>query len=110
MEQGVTFVDPTSTYIEVDVKIGVDTVIYPFTSLRGATQIGRNCHIGPFTLLHDVTVGENCHLVGCALQGQQVAPGTSILPSPGMSLMRAAETEPWSPTISAPEDLSPHYE
>jgi bifunctional UDP-N-acetylglucosamine pyrophosphorylase/glucosamine-1-phosphate N-acetyltransferase len=110
MEQGVTFVDPTSTHIEVDVKIGMDTVIYPFTSLRGKTQIGENCRIGPFTLLQDVTVGENCHLVGCALQSQQIAPGTSVFPTPGMGLIRTVEIGQWSSAISATEDLSPHYE
>lgn len=110
MDQGVTFVDPTSTYIEVDVQIGMDTIIYPFTSLRGMTQIGANCRIGPFTSLQDVRVGENCHLVGCALHGQQIAPGTSILPPSGMNLIWAAEAGQSPLATSATDDLTAHYE
>lgn len=110
MDQGVTFVDPSSTYIEIDVKIGMDTVIYPFTSLRGKTQIGENCRIGPFTLLQDVTVGENCHLVGCALQNQQISPGTSIFPSQGTLFFGSADSRQSLSAISTTEDLSPHYE
>lgn len=44
---GVTIIDPASTYIEADVQIGSDTVIYPGTVLRGKTVIGEDCVIGP---------------------------------------------------------------
>ena len=40
MLAGVTIVDPAATVIDVDVQIGQDTVIAPFTSLHGATEIG----------------------------------------------------------------------
>lgn len=48
-DQGVTIVDPATTYIDVEVEIGQDTVIYPMTFLKGHTKIGRDCHIGPMT-------------------------------------------------------------
>ncbi|AJY77642.1 bifunctional N-acetylglucosamine-1-phosphate uridyltransferase/glucosamine-1-phosphate acetyltransferase [Paenibacillus beijingensis] len=44
---GVTVIDPASTYIEAGVKIGADTVVYPGTVLRGETVIGEDCIIGP---------------------------------------------------------------
>ncbi|MFQ3544058.1 bifunctional UDP-N-acetylglucosamine diphosphorylase/glucosamine-1-phosphate N-acetyltransferase GlmU [Halobacillus rhizosphaerae] len=47
MKQGVTIIDPDSTYIETNVEIGRDTVIEPRTHLRGTTKIGENCMIGP---------------------------------------------------------------
>lgn len=48
-DQGVTIVDPATTYIDADVEVGQDTVIYPMTFLKGRTKIGRECHIGPMT-------------------------------------------------------------
>src|SRR5439155_8724576 len=44
---GVTIVDPDTTFIDADVVIGQDTVIEPFTVLKGSTSIGAECHIGP---------------------------------------------------------------
>lgn len=110
MENGVTIVDPASTYIEIDVQIGPDTVIYPFTSLRGTTRIGPNCRIGPFTLLQDVTAGSDCHLVGCALQGMHLEPGTSFLPAGGAMFTWPISAASPSSATPPSEDLSPHYE
>ena len=45
MDQGVTLIDPESTYIETGVSIGRDTVIYPNVYLQGDTVIGENCVI-----------------------------------------------------------------
>jgi NDP-sugar pyrophosphorylase family protein len=55
---GVTIVDPASTWIDVDVTVGGDTVIHPGTQLLGATTVGGHCTIGPDTTLADVTVGD----------------------------------------------------
>jgi bifunctional UDP-N-acetylglucosamine pyrophosphorylase/glucosamine-1-phosphate N-acetyltransferase len=56
--EGVTLIDPEHTYIEADVTIGPDTVIYPGTSLRGRTAIGSDCTIGPSADLLDTRVGD----------------------------------------------------
>ncbi|MDP3143131.1 MAG: sugar phosphate nucleotidyltransferase [Candidatus Omnitrophota bacterium] len=48
MLNGVTIVDPENTYIESNVKIGQDTVIYPYTYIENDVIIGANCAIGPF--------------------------------------------------------------
>src|SRR3954471_2686448 len=60
---GVTIVDPASTWIDVDVTVGRDTVIQPGTQLLGATTVGGRCIIGPDTTLADVTVGDAVSVV-----------------------------------------------
>jgi bifunctional UDP-N-acetylglucosamine pyrophosphorylase/glucosamine-1-phosphate N-acetyltransferase len=60
---GVTVVDPSTTWIDVDVTIGRDTVVQPGTQLVGTTQIGARCVIGPDTTLADVTVGDAASVV-----------------------------------------------
>lgn len=62
MDEGVTIMDPASTFIEGSVKIGCDTVIYPFTWLEGNTEIGEDCEIGPNVRLTNVEVGNGTHL------------------------------------------------
>lgn len=62
MDEGVTIMDPASTFIEGSVKIGRDTVIYPFTWLEGSTEIGEGCEIGPNVRLTNVEVGNGTHL------------------------------------------------
>ncbi|MCP4649337.1 MAG: bifunctional N-acetylglucosamine-1-phosphate uridyltransferase/glucosamine-1-phosphate acetyltransferase [PVC group bacterium] len=48
INQGVTIVDPKTTYIDENVKIGKDTVVYPFTVIEKDVVIGEDCTIGPF--------------------------------------------------------------
>ncbi|MBF0216161.1 MAG: NTP transferase domain-containing protein [Candidatus Omnitrophica bacterium] len=48
MDGGVTIIDPTTVWIEEDVRIGQDTVIYPNTVIEGGVVIGKDCKIGPF--------------------------------------------------------------
>ncbi len=60
---GVTVIDPATTWIDVDVTVGRDTVIAPGTQLLGATRIGGGCRIGPDTTLTDVQVGDRAAVV-----------------------------------------------
>lgn len=62
MDAGVTIMDPASTFIEKSVKIGQDTIIYPYTWLEGNTEIGSDCEIGPNSRFTDVKVGNGCKL------------------------------------------------
>lgn len=59
MAAGVTIMDPATTYIDADVVVGRDTVIYPMTWLEGKTVIGEECEIGPSVRLENVTIGNN---------------------------------------------------
>ncbi|HNW26013.1 MAG TPA: sugar phosphate nucleotidyltransferase [Candidatus Gastranaerophilaceae bacterium] len=60
MENGVTIVDPETTWISSDTKIGADTVIYPNVYITGKNKIGGSCSIGPFAHIRgDVELGDN---------------------------------------------------
>ena len=60
MLNGVTVVDPMSTWISPDTEIGQDTIIYPSTYIEGKNKIGSNCKIGPCAHLRGgVTVDNN---------------------------------------------------
>lgn len=58
MDSGVTIMDPASTFIEASVKIGQDTIIYPYTWLEGNTEIGEDCEIGPNCRFTNVKMGD----------------------------------------------------
>ena len=62
MDEGVTVMDPASTFIEKSVKIAPDTTIYPYTWLQGETVIGEDCEIGPNVRMENVKVADGCHL------------------------------------------------
>lgn len=57
MSNGVTIIDPASTYVDADVIIGQDTILYPGTVIQGQTQIGTDCLIGPNSELKNVQIG-----------------------------------------------------
>ncbi len=58
MLAGVTIVDPESTFVEAAVTVGQDTVIEPFTVLKGHTAIGADCRIGPHAHIEDARIGD----------------------------------------------------
>ncbi|WP_099023489.1 bifunctional UDP-N-acetylglucosamine diphosphorylase/glucosamine-1-phosphate N-acetyltransferase GlmU [Mycolicibacterium palauense] len=60
---GVTVMDPATTWIDVDVTVGRDTVIHPGTQLLGGTRVGARCTVGPDTTLRDVVVGDTASVV-----------------------------------------------
>ena len=60
MDEGVTVMDPASTFIEKSVKISPDTTIYPYTWLQGETVIGEDCEIGPCVRMENVKVADGC--------------------------------------------------
>lgn len=63
MENGVTIVDPTSTWISEDTEIGSDTTVFPATYIEGKNKIGKNCKIGPCAHLRgDVEIADNCKI------------------------------------------------
>jgi len=78
MRAGVSIVDPAATVIDVDVQIGADTVIEPFTTIKGSTSIGEGC-----TVRHS-------YLVDCVLEdGASVGPFGYL--RPGTLLRRGAK-------------------
>ena len=69
MLNGVTMMDPASIYIDVDVKIGKDTVLLPNTYLHGKIEIGEGNRIGPNTIIRDSTIGNRCKVLASVLEG-----------------------------------------
>jgi bifunctional UDP-N-acetylglucosamine pyrophosphorylase/glucosamine-1-phosphate N-acetyltransferase len=80
MQAGVTIVDPAVTYIEPDVRIGRDTILHPNTFLRGHTEIGSGCEIGPNTLIQDSRVGQECSVTFSVLEGVALADKVKVGP------------------------------
>ena len=90
MEAGVTIIDPNTTFIDGDVKIGQDTIIQPNTYIEGNTVIGEDCSIGPNVRFTNMIVGNKvtvqfsyCHeaeiLDGVTLGPYvHIRPGTTI--------------------------------
>jgi bifunctional UDP-N-acetylglucosamine pyrophosphorylase / glucosamine-1-phosphate N-acetyltransferase len=58
MREGVTIVDPDTTYLEPELAIGGDTVIYPNTTISRLSELGAACVIGPNSRLSNAKLGE----------------------------------------------------
>lgn len=80
MLAGVSMIDPASTYIGLEVKIGPDTTIHPNTYLRGQTVIGSGCQIGPNTILEGVSVGNDCTILASVAEFAVIEDGVSMGP------------------------------
>jgi bifunctional UDP-N-acetylglucosamine pyrophosphorylase/glucosamine-1-phosphate N-acetyltransferase len=80
MLAGVTIVNPEATVIDADVEIEEDTVIAPFTSLHGSTQIGGRSTIGPLSTLIDTLVGEQASVIHSYATGAEIGERVSVGP------------------------------
>lgn len=80
MRGGATIVDPATTWIDVDVKVGQDVTILPGTQLLGTTSIADNAQIGPDTTLENVTVGEGAHVVRTHGSDSTIGPRAEVGP------------------------------
>ncbi|MGA8364961.1 MAG: bifunctional UDP-N-acetylglucosamine diphosphorylase/glucosamine-1-phosphate N-acetyltransferase GlmU [Solirubrobacteraceae bacterium] len=83
MAAGVSIVDPHTTVIDVDVQIGQDTTIEPFTTIRGATRIGEGCLVRHSYLIdsvleNGVTVGPFAYLRPGSLLREGAKAGTFV--------------------------------
>lgn len=80
LEQGVTIVDPNSTWIEVDCQLGQDTIIYPNTFIQRGTTIGSNCIIGPNCRLSGARVGSSVTMESTVIVDCVVEAGSPVVP------------------------------
>jgi len=69
MLNGVSMVDPASTYIEIDVQIGKDTIILPNTYIHGSTVIGERNVIGPNSIIRNTVIGNDCKILASVMEG-----------------------------------------
>ncbi|MBS1812393.1 MAG: bifunctional UDP-N-acetylglucosamine diphosphorylase/glucosamine-1-phosphate N-acetyltransferase GlmU [Acidobacteria bacterium] len=81
MADGVTIVDPDSTYIDVDVEIGRDTTIHPQVIIEGRSHIGSNCEIHSWSHLTNVEIGDNCTVNNsCVLEDSKLTANNTVGP------------------------------
>src|SRR5215470_4227216 len=82
MLSGVTLADPETTYVDVDVAVGEDTVLAAGVVLRAGTRIGRGCRIDPGAVIEGSTLGDDVWIKpGCWLEGARLADRCTIGPN-----------------------------
>ena len=81
MLDGVTIVDPNSTYIDDTVAIGRDTTIHPQVIIEGASRIGSNCEIHSWSHLTNAEIGDDCKLLnGCVIVDSKLSGKNTVGP------------------------------
>ncbi|MGI6168537.1 MAG: bifunctional UDP-N-acetylglucosamine diphosphorylase/glucosamine-1-phosphate N-acetyltransferase GlmU [Christensenellales bacterium] len=80
LRSGVTFIDPQAAYVDCDVTIGRDTIVYPSVVLEGKTAIGEDCILYPSTHIKDSEVGSHVTVKTSYLEACRVAEGVCIGP------------------------------
>ena len=80
MEAGVILIDPATTYIDDEVKIGRDTIIYPNVTLQGNTEIGENSKILSGTRVIDSKIYDNVRIESSVIEESIVENGVTIGP------------------------------
>ena len=81
MVSGVTCLDPATTYLEVDVRVGADTVLHPNVHLEGRTVVGSGCEIHAGSRVVDCTIEDNVVIRNhCVLQSSRVRAGALLGP------------------------------
>jgi bifunctional UDP-N-acetylglucosamine pyrophosphorylase/glucosamine-1-phosphate N-acetyltransferase len=81
MANGVTIIDPQSTYVHPEVEVGCDTVLHPNTHLLGKTVIGEDCEIWPNSVIRDSTLeGGVTIFPSCVITGSVIAADAHVGP------------------------------
>lgn len=80
MLNGVSMIDPASTYIEAGVKIGKDTTIMPNTYIHGNTVIGERSFIGPNSIIRDTMIGSGCKILASVTESAVLEDDVDIGP------------------------------
>jgi bifunctional UDP-N-acetylglucosamine pyrophosphorylase/glucosamine-1-phosphate N-acetyltransferase len=80
MVEGVTVVDPATTWIDVDVELARDVTLLPGTQLHGATRIAEGAVVGPDTTLTDVVVEAGARVIRTHGSSSRIGPGAVVGP------------------------------
>lgn len=78
-ERGVTFVAPDQTFVAPGVKIGQDTVVYPWCYIESGVEIGKGCRIGPFAKIRKGTTIGNGSTIGSFVELNRSKIGKKVL-------------------------------
>ena len=81
MANGVTIIDPDSTYIDDSVEIGRDTVIHPQVIIEGDSRIGGNCEIHSWSRLVNAEIGDECKVLNsCVIVSSKLTARNTVGP------------------------------
>lgn len=80
MREGVTIIDPWSTYISANTTIGRDTVLQPNTIIEGQTVIGEKCIIGPNSHIVNSTIGNQTTVHSSVIRDSIIGSSTAVGP------------------------------
>ncbi|MFB3738628.1 MAG: bifunctional UDP-N-acetylglucosamine diphosphorylase/glucosamine-1-phosphate N-acetyltransferase GlmU [Candidatus Velamenicoccus archaeovorus] len=80
LANGVTILDPPSTFIDAEVRIGRETTVLPATFLEGSTRIGAGCAIGPATRIVDSRIGDEASVQFSVVRGSRIGPRADVGP------------------------------
>jgi bifunctional UDP-N-acetylglucosamine pyrophosphorylase / glucosamine-1-phosphate N-acetyltransferase len=80
LEHGVTIVDPSQTYIDVDVRIGADTVVHPLTFLEAGTRVGARCELGPSARIVDSRIDDGAVVTFAVVRGARIGRDATVGP------------------------------
>jgi bifunctional UDP-N-acetylglucosamine pyrophosphorylase/glucosamine-1-phosphate N-acetyltransferase len=80
MESGVTVIDPATTYIDPGVEIGTGTAVFPNTTITGETIIGKDCRIGPNSIIADSRIGDGCEIFASVVEGSALETEVDVGP------------------------------
>lgn len=80
MRNGVTLINPEDTYIDINVKIGADTIVEPGVLLKGNTVIGEDCFIGAHSEIHDSILHDRVKVTSSFIEGSEMADDSNIGP------------------------------
>ncbi|AZV58811.1 bifunctional UDP-N-acetylglucosamine diphosphorylase/glucosamine-1-phosphate N-acetyltransferase GlmU [Clostridium sp. AWRP] len=80
MENGVTLIDVDNTYIELDVKIGKDTIVYPGNVLQGNTVVGENCTLYPNSRIQNSVIQNNVTIQSSVILDSTIGESTTVGP------------------------------
>ncbi|WP_078858593.1 bifunctional UDP-N-acetylglucosamine diphosphorylase/glucosamine-1-phosphate N-acetyltransferase GlmU [Streptomyces sp. NRRL F-2799] len=80
MLDGVTVMDPATTWVDVTVGFGRDAVVHPGTQLTGATRIEEGAEVGPNSRLNDTVVGAGARVDNTVADGAVVGEGATVGP------------------------------
>ena len=80
MRDGVTIVDPDATYLEPELRIGRDTIIYPNSTIGRLSEIGESCVIGPNARLSNAKLGDRVTIRESVILDSELGSDISVGP------------------------------
>ncbi|MBW8806182.1 MAG: bifunctional UDP-N-acetylglucosamine diphosphorylase/glucosamine-1-phosphate N-acetyltransferase GlmU [Catenulisporales bacterium] len=95
MVEGVTIIDPATTWIDVQATLEPDATLRPNTQLEGATHIASGADVGPNCTLKDTSVGADARVTNATTDGAEIGPEANVGPytylRPGTRLGRKSK-------------------